>query len=261
MMRRTILVVLAVALFVLRFPPVVVLAVGCEDCQPARIGANTSMSGQYTVCIQSDSNNQFSSAEASAIETGIQHYWGGYLSTASSIGFAISTGTAADPCSGDITISIDPSLRTANNGNGDWADTDPSGGDGRGSTIRVNPDFLGQTFATANWEWLGAHEMGHVLDFNDITNDACQAYSIMAHGNQNYDPDDEFLRCADALACSLRWTQSNLDDGANQSQPNEDNCFDVYYVQVQFCWNGQHWILCGQVWTWLYEDCDPIPEG
>ena len=231
-----------------------VFADDCEDCKPSRLNQNTNLSGNYSVCIQSDATYQFSSSEEQAMAHGIQQYWGNYFATAANINFNISTGTASNPCSGDITISIDPGMSTSNYGTGNWGEADLSGGDGRGSEIRVNPDLLGCPYCS--WEWFGAHEMGHLMDYADKTSPSgCENYSIMAYGTQYLNPSADWLRCADALVCSERWVEPDF-GGEEDYTPNGD-CWDVYWVQITYCWNGNWWVQCGQIWTWLYEDCDP----
>ena len=133
----------------------------CADCKPATWNQHTALSGEYEICFQQPAEgSSFSNEQITEFMNGVNDYWDEFLDDAEvNISFAPTpvVKTMPEECgSNGITVKLDSGPARAEMV---WAPTS----NGRGASIKINPAET--QAADANFKWLGAHEVGHFLDF------------------------------------------------------------------------------------------------
>lgn len=115
--------------------------------------------------------------------------------------------------------------------------------------------------------YLVTHEFGHVLNLDQTTN----AGSIMDGLGSDTDclsaigsgyPSTTTIQGSDATAakdCANRYDDViDSGGGAGASQPNRD-CWDVYWVNIWYTFDGDEFVVDGYEWDYLYTTCDSNP--
>ena len=223
----------------------------CAICKPA-LDNYASLSGNYDVCIESDSSHDLGPIRQN-IAAGIA-YWEPYFEEASiDISFSFFEGTAENPCSGhDIKVKVVPNSSMSNSGALAEAHRTPNG---RGAEIWINEDELGNS--AIDWNGMGAHEMGHILDFDDVRPPKdCSGKTLMWHENGAIPPGG--VRCADKTAASQKYKGGTPGDGEYWI-PSGD-CYDIWLYVEYYWWGNGEWHYSGWNWVmYLYTDCENGP--
>lgn len=247
-------VVIGLAVASLRPAPVQAMA-DCISCQPTLYNYAT-LSGPYKVCVKSNSTYAFTQTQADAVASG-KDYWNNYFTAAGvNISFSSVTADASTPCPNDtdITISIvDPSAMV-NNGALSEANLTTNG---HGATVHVNADQLSN--GAVDWQDMGAHELGHILDFKDVKNEGatsgCVGLTIMWEINQTM---PSSALCADETACSGKYVSPNT-GGDDYYDPIGGECYDWYWVTTYYYYSEGNWYEAGETWEYIDEYCGVPP--
>jgi hypothetical protein len=225
----------------------------CLDCTPGLLG-NPNMSGSFTVCLESGSTYAFSQTQYDAIESGL-HYWDSYFQDAE-IDISFSVIGRNPSCSGsgaDIVIKlVDTNTDMVNVGALAEANQTSYG---YGATIKVNEAQL--TNSAVDWAEMAAHEMGHLLGFDDINPPlSCSGLSVMWH--QNVAMPSGGATCSDKTAASGKFVGGNNDPGPEWFP--EGDCWEVWTVYRYWWFDGTDYHFSGWfLGTYQYTDCDGGP--
>lgn len=197
----------------------------CSSCEPAP-KSGVSVGGSRSVCISTG----FSATERDNMKIGIETYWPGVLANTGSpvtLNVVIAANQSAPTCTttgADIMITADsaaaPDLAIA-------AHTS----NGVGATIKVNPTYLGDYYGTGTsgqnlWQNVGAHEIGHIVGFENVSTTGCASATIMKVP-VTYDALMSNA-CSDAAAALLKYPKRDDDgDGFSPDDPSETDCDDT----------------------------------
>jgi hypothetical protein len=232
---------------------------GCSGCQPVHDGLNF-LDGTYVVCIDSTGAGEFPQAHATAIAEGIDAYWEDYFDDADiNVQFTYVLSGVGDNCpSHDILITpVDPQ-GMVNYGATAEAYVSWPNHDGRGAHIDVNGDVVGNS--SVDWCAIMAHEMGHILGFDQMERPECNGETIMHPGTVTSLPSATL--CADKVAASQAYVNENFIEDGEMWDPSQDeeDCYDVYAIYVYGWKDATGWHYLG--WSYgpfLRTDCGPPP--
>lgn len=229
----------------------IIAQASCGACTPAQMTHVTGLSGTYSVCIETDDgSNQMSIDERDGIKEGIEQYWDSYFAEADfPLDFTVSFASNGQ-CSADIRIRLQAGLFNAT---GHMAEADTTA-DGRNSGVRIDPLFLGQ-YGKDTWKNLGAHEIGHILGFDDVA-EYCNDWSVMV--NPISTGPLTGIQCGDSVALSQRYP-ADPGGGVEEDFPSEyeEDCWDTYFVVYHYYWSGEDWVLYDTDYYFLGTHCEP----
>lgn len=219
------------------------------DCQPTRYNY-ASLSGSYQVCFESNENYSFSAGQMSAMAAGLD-YWNSVFSDLGvNISFSATYGLkdSLAPCPSTTNIIFSPSYDTE----GHLALADLTT-DGNGAVVRIDTTRL--LADDQNWDHLAAHELGHILDYQDVHTNGCYLYTVMWQEN---DVVPTPSCSSDKVANSTRYKGGG---GTNEDfQPAGGECYDVYLVREFYVWDGSDFYYVGSaVIAYLGQYCGPPP--
>ncbi|HKV98496.1 MAG TPA: hypothetical protein VJN96_01670 [Vicinamibacterales bacterium] len=103
----------------------------------------------------------------------------------------------------------------------------------------------------------GAHEFGHLLDYQDVYTNGCNiSLTVMWHEGGNYPGS---LSCADQGLLITRFTGNTYVNDEWVHSMDEEDCYDQYKVTIAYWWDSQgyHEIIIGRVF-WDHV-CGPPP--
>lgn len=227
----------------------------CSYCQPDRFNYATP-NGHYVVCLDHNLPGEVQDKIADGID-----YWHNMFAEHNvNISFTVNFGTENATCGGegdnyqyDILYYVDAGI------------TDPTTGaeahltqNMRNSSVGINPyHYTNHSHPPEEWEYLGAHEQGHLLDFKDVTRDGCNGgVTVMWHQT-------EFMpsgpTCTDRGALLGRWTGQVYTPEDWVSSEMYEDCWDIYLVHIVYWWNGSTYqeIITGA--TYITWSCDDPP--
>ncbi len=133
--------------------------------------------------------------------------------------------------------------------------------------IGVNPALLQGSNGGAFWQWVGHHEMMHVLGFGPHVPSNCASLSVMTElypGSYNFGGSIG-IGCGDGMALTNKYMGGTVytepDLVLTNSEEYED-CFDIWRVHVTYWVNHLGQVLSVSVWYELVDwTCDPQVEG
>lgn len=179
------------------------------------------------------------------MQAGMADYWGNYFDY-NNIPISINFSSSSSCNTNGVEV-IRSNLSGTQYDNGGRATvTSNAQGDAK---IEIDTDVTGNDDV---WKGFGAHELGHILDYDNAASN-CTSNSIMA------DPfvwNGPSMQCGDQNANQQRWSSSG--DENWEPSVHEEDCWDVYWVQITYCHaGGNNWVQCGYRRTFLGTDCTP----
>lgn len=232
---------LLILIFVSLVHPYVVSAQSCTSCAPARLGIATNLSN-VEVCFDTD---DFSGTEITNMQAGMQSYWGDYFSN-NEIPISISFSSASS-CDSNLVEVVRANLTGTANAGG--AQATPSSNAHGGAKIEVD---LGVTGSADDWKGYGGHELGHILDYDNLAGN-CAPYSMMA---SPFVWNGASMQCGDHHSNVQRWTTSSNE--TYEPSVYEEDCWDYYWTTITYCHaGGNNWVECGWKSVFLGTDCSP----
>lgn len=213
----------------------------CVPCAPIHDGVHN-LSGNYTVQIEWSNSYQYPSGQISEMKNAIEGYWNGYFQALGiNISFSVSDCNVDVGCgSADIRIFLDDPVNFFNQGA--LAETLQTS-DGHGSSVRVDRTQLSNI--NVHWSHMGAHEVGHVLGFDNVSNSECALATIMFIPNR---PMLSSVGCGDKIAVSDHWLGQTYYSDDYQWIHGSADCYEVWRTTYYFCSDdGIHFYQCGEV--------------
>jgi hypothetical protein len=135
---------------------------------------------------------------------------------------------------------------------------EPAGALGIRGSSQASIEFNANYFFNMSTDWtdIGAHEFGHILDFNHLDTPGCQGKTVMWHQTQPMLPAS--ARCGDKIAVTGKYTGNNTSDGYD-SVPDggEEECYDLYLIRYRYWFDGSDWHDGGYSSYYLGHYCGP----
>jgi hypothetical protein len=226
----------------------------CAVCSPDLYNW-AEMSGEYTICF--DQSGEDFSSQAQQIAMGIESYWAPYFDDAE-IDISFSWRPLGDSCdSGDIIFKVVDAGEMTNTGHS--AETNFVNQNGHGNWVGINRDNINSE-SSDRWAYLGAHELGHLLDFKDVNDPDCAGFTVMATRNDL----PSVTLCGDKTTATVKYLGVGPVEEDEWWEPSEDpeheDCYEVSRAYL--------WVWCDESgcyssgWTkggFLRIDCGPPP--
>lgn len=257
-MRSFALVAVAAIMFAGRPVPIRAQA-NCSTCIPSR-DTSIIVSGTLTVCFAdtaAPSGGAWGGEEVD-IQTGIERYWEDWYSENQvPIDFDFTQVSDETNCpSGSVVMKKgNPGSSTA------YAGAFPTS-NGQGASVVYSPSQT-SGLSEDDWKALGAHEMGHILGYQNIdTPSGCDNYSIMANTGPLYWPGDSSgPMCGEIGAFSGTYSTGGDTDYRNPTGSDCEDGLEVWHIRITWCNYGNGWFVCGWSETFLGCHYGPLPEG
>jgi hypothetical protein len=226
-------------------------AQSCDDCTPSPVAGWAGLApGEWNVCFQSDATHTIPSWQVNAMSIGIEDYYGhnGYFYNNNiGITFNYTTGDASNPCSGDINVTVSDSLPS----------NEMVVSDGGNYSMQINSQYLGQ-YDEGTWEWTGAHEMSHLMGYDDVHIAGCEGFTIL-YGNGAQSSLPGSMLCSDSRWLANRYPANpSYVQGEWDNSTHEEDCWDWVLMHYEFCNRADgSWYLCDEWGDYQYTDCSP----
>ena len=157
----------------------------CNDCKPPRLNAGWDLQdGAHTVCFQSNSDHSWTPTQRSQMETGFNKLKDTLAASGRNVNFSFVHQPWGSPLCGADSIKVVPKDFSSRPYPGAGADAAGTS-DGRGAEISINKNNVGGVIGHAenHWEFVGAHEGGHLTDLANVDSPpypaACQSMTFM----------------------------------------------------------------------------------
>lgn len=227
----------------------------CAACMPSRKNVNYDVPNNLDVCFQEFQGQGFPPGAIESMKSGMNTWWDMLSQNGKNVSVFYDQKTDPDTCADNgqtLRVTMKPGS-SFDHPDEDFAEGLGFRSDGN-ATITFNLDLFNRP---VDWTEVGAHELGHVLDFGHTPDDpACQGQSVMWRFAMPMPGGD---RCADRTAVSLKYRTDSVEEDIESGPKGEDDCADYYLVRYYFWTDGNGWHGAGYMSYYLGNYCGPPP--